>query len=417
MRLGRVQKKLFELALQFPPDHAMLRVWKENGFVVEGDEIEDLERTLEEGFDNYPASTDKVLRLTLHATSLCNFACPYCFQDRRTAHMSPEVQDAIVRYVEAKLASGGYERMTVGWFGGEPLLAADVIRSLGTRLMEVAAAHNAGFSSNIHTNGYLLTQETVDLLESLNCKFVLVTLDGYGKAHDKTRHLHGGVATFDRIIQNLTDIRTSMIVNVRSNLHEGNADTYDELRELIQEIARKTGNEMRCSPVPVHPCESSVKRGDTTKTLDADTYEKIKATTDLEARMSSFEPKLFACPAGQPDNYTIDDEGYLFTHCNELAVNRARAYCNVLELDETNFDLPDRTHKELALRYTLPRESKRCMDCTFLPTCYGGCLLSRFATKSEFRCNRTKHAADAFVLDKYRKATSDVGAKEETHID
>lgn len=403
MRLSPLARKLFEFACQLPEDRAEIQTWKANGFLVDDDEIESLKQELERDLLRYPQTTNKVLRLTIHVTSLCNFACPYCFQDRRSAHMAPAVQDAIVRYVENKLASGGYERMTVGWFGGEPLLAADIIERLGARLMEVAARHGAGFSSNIHTNGYLLTQDMVDLLECVNCKFALITLDGYGATHDQTRHLVDGGATFERIIENLYGIKTSMVLNVRSNLHAGNADTYDKLHALIDDIAETTGCELRCSPTRVHVSAAGAQRGDATKILDEATYERIKATTDLEKRMDTFAATRFACPAEQPDNYTIDDEGYLFMHCNEYATDQSKAYCNVLDLDATNYGLPDKKHAEFALRATLPTESEMCMKCSYLPTCFGGCLLGRLTKGADkrIRCSRKRSDADAFVLEKY----------------
>ena len=406
MRLGPVQRKLFGFALEMPESSGMVRAWKENGFIVEGDEIELLQRDLEEDYSRYEQGDGKVLRLTVHITSLCNFACPYCFQERRSGDMSPEVQDAIVRYVRNKLASGGYERMTVGWFGGEPLVAAGIIDGLGHRLMETAALFGAGFSSNIHTNGYLLDQKMVDLLESVTCRFCLITLDGYGAAHDATRHLLDGGATFERIIANLSSIKTRMILNVRSNLHAGNADTYDELHRLIEQIAATTGNEMRCSPTTVHKSIAGAHRGDTTKALDNKRYEQIKATTDLEKRMGTFETTRFACHAAQPDNYTIDDEGYLFMHCNEFATDQSRAYCNVLDLDESNFSLPDEKHREFSLRFTLPEESSECMSCAYLPTCYGGCLLARLSGGTHSSCSRKRADADAFVLERYREHMS-----------
>ena len=408
-RLDPVRRKFFEFADELPKDNPLALRAKELGFLVEGNELEDLRRSVVGIWDDYAASTHRVLRLTLHITSLCNFACPYCFQGRKSGHMSAEVQDAIVRYVQARLSTGKYERMTVGWFGGEPLVAADILRDLGGRLMEVARNRGAGFSSNIHTNGYLLDQTMVDLLENLNCRFAIITLDGFGEAHDATRHLIGGGPTFQRIIGNLSNIRTHMVLNIRSNMHAGNASTYDGLQARILQIAAETGNEMRCSPVAVHRSGAGIARGDDTEILDDATYRSIKAKTDLDERCRLYDFRRIPCYAMQPDNLVIDDEGYVFPHCNEYAVDQSRAFCNILDYGEASYHEIYEAHRAFALRYTLPEKTPRCMACPLLPTCYGGCPLQRLLGGTGTTCKRSLEAADAYILEKYRKLSANDG--------
>ena len=398
LRLDRAQKVLFDLSPRFSQDHPVVKRWHELGFLSDCDELEVLKDQVRKRYSDYAARTDKVLRLTLHVTSLCNFACPYCFQARRSGHMAQEVQDQVVRLTKAKLEQGGYERMTVDWFGGEPLLAADIIDNLGHRLMYVAAQHGAGFSSNIHTNAYLLDQAMVDLLEGVNCRFAIVTLDGYGPEHDKTRYLHGGGATFERIIDNLSAIKTSMVLNIRSNLHAGNYESYKRLQETIVAIAKRTGNEMRCSPTLVHTSAAGLQRGDPTSHLPSDEYYKILDTTDLEKRSNTYTPKLFNCHVVQLDNYLVDDEGYLFPHCNELAANRNFVYGNILDLDEDGLDRLDQLHMAKCLEYVLPTKDEECMQCELLTVCYGGCLLARLSGGRS--CTKSPERIDAYLLKK-----------------
>ena len=398
LRLGKAQKLLFDLSPQFSQNHPVVKRWRELGFLSDRDELEDLKNQVRARYDDYAGRTDKVLRLTLHVTSLCNFACPYCFQERRSGRMSQAVQDQVVRLTDAKFGQGGYERMTVDWFGGEPLLAADIIEDLGHRLMDVAAQHRAGFSSNIHTNAYLLDQTMVDLLEGVNCRFVIVTLDGYGSDHDKTRHLHGGGATFDRILANLSSIKTGMVLNIRSNLHADNYESYGKLQEAIGAIAKSTGNEMRCSPTPVHTSAAGLQRGDPTSHLPSDEYYKILDTTDLEKRSNTYTPKLFNCHVVQLDNYLVDDEGYLFPHCNELAANRDFAYGNIFDLDEDGLDRLDQQHMAKCLEHVLPTKDEECMQCELLTVCYGGCLLARLGRGRS--CTKNPERIDAYLLKK-----------------
>ncbi|MBQ6721208.1 MAG: radical SAM protein, partial [Clostridia bacterium] len=125
IRLNPFQKKLFDLAMDLPQDHPLVLRWKQAGFLTDRDEIGMIREHIREYYSEMDRSTDKVFRLMLHVTSACNYACPYCFQDRRGGEMSREVQDAIVRYIRLRFSTGRYRKLTVGWFGGEPLLAGE----------------------------------------------------------------------------------------------------------------------------------------------------------------------------------------------------------------------------------------------------------------------------------------------------
>lgn len=66
---------------------------------------------------------------------VCNFDCPYCFEDHFAGKMSEEVQDDVVALAERMLEASGTKDLHVTWFGGEPLLAPDIIESLSARLI------------------------------------------------------------------------------------------------------------------------------------------------------------------------------------------------------------------------------------------------------------------------------------------
>jgi len=97
------------------------------------------------------------LILTIAPTLMCNFACDYCFQgaDKPSGTMSLDVQNAIVRLVSK--AAGTGKRIGVTWYGGEPLLAKDVISGLSRRILAVATNAGVRLDGSIVTNGYGLT--------------------------------------------------------------------------------------------------------------------------------------------------------------------------------------------------------------------------------------------------------------------
>jgi uncharacterized protein len=75
------------------------------------------------------------MTLTIAPTLACNFGCDYCFQgqDKPGGRMSPAVQEALLAYLQHKLAD--LRRVHIAWYGGEPLLARQTIYELSDRLI------------------------------------------------------------------------------------------------------------------------------------------------------------------------------------------------------------------------------------------------------------------------------------------
>lgn len=402
-RLDPFQKKLFELAMDLPEDHTLVLRWKQAGFLTDLDEIGQIRVQVQDHYRKYDQLTDKVFRLMLHVTSACNFSCPYCFQERRGGAMSRDVQDAVVRYVRLQLSTGRFRKLTVGWFGGEPLLAPEVIESLGMRIKEVTDEFDAELFTSVYTNGYLLDQNMVDMLERVNCGWVLTTLDGTGPLHDATRHLRGGGPTYDRIIRNLSGIRTNMTLCIRSNLNAENYPSYEELSNVVRDIAEKTGNHILIKPMWVRSTPASEKRGDTTKLIPVDVYTQVANKTNFLEFLMPFKRRLGYCRIFQTDRFVVDELGNMFLYCDDYAANPDRAYCSILGLDQSGIDELNRKHREFCLREILPLDYPKCMACSKLPLCFGGCMMDRFAGEKEPVCPPALHDTDAYLLRTYFK--------------
>ena len=92
--------------------------------IVENQE-DDLNVYLADILKNRYNSSD--MALTILPTRGCNFGCIYCYeQDRPNIAMSEQTEDAIVRFVKS---NSNLKRLSVVWYGGEPLLNFDSIIS------------------------------------------------------------------------------------------------------------------------------------------------------------------------------------------------------------------------------------------------------------------------------------------------
>jgi uncharacterized protein len=177
---------------------------------------------------------------TIMPTAYCNMACDYCGQEHVKGGVDQERMRRLAARVEAAIADPATDRVTVTWFGGEPLLGLRVIRELSARFVAAAAAAGTAYSARMATNGSLLTGRTLRLLHH-ECRLdaIEVTLDGPEAVHDRRRIRRNGVGSFHRTVavlaqavreQTVPDLRLGIRVNV-------DADNEDTVDDLIADLA------------------------------------------------------------------------------------------------------------------------------------------------------------------------------------
>ena len=101
----------------------------------------------------YRSLSDRHLSLILFPTEQCNFRCTYCYEDFKLRRMSEDVQVGILKLIENRLPN--LSSIDISWFGGEPLLAPEIISKINGAIQSNCHSE-LEFSSNITTNGYLM---------------------------------------------------------------------------------------------------------------------------------------------------------------------------------------------------------------------------------------------------------------------
>ena len=370
-------------------NHPIIERFAKRGIITRADERAELEM-----LGRAACAMPYGVGLTICPTMNCNFDCPYCFERHRPGKMTKEVQDDVVALAERMMDAAGGRHLSVTWFGGEPLLAPDVIESLSERLMALAKEKGAEYSAGIITNGYLLTQKNADMLGHCEVKNCQVTIDGLGATHDATRHLAGGGPTFDRIIDNLRKVKFPFRVNIRQNVQESNLKEVEQVKELIGKLAEESGNNIIYAPAPVSSNEATKERGGEVGLL---------CGTDLSEIGLMQEAGRFAvgrghyCGANVLFSATIDEKGGL-SKCWEAVGDPMLNYGNAHDWDpkdplNTASD-PDRL--TMYLNTALPNGDEECRECVWLPMCVGGCPHRRlFFGKS---CVAFREQPERYVL-------------------
>ena len=277
--------------------------------------------------------------------------------------------------------------MQLAWFGGEPLLAMDLILSITRRLQVIAERAACEFAANITTNGYCLNGRTVDKLEQAGVRSIQVTLDGDRQTHDASRRTVTGKGSFDRILANMLNAleRSPKVqFTVRANLLPGQPNRIVGGLESIPYCFR--------SRITVHL--HRVMRGNQPEGFDVDfanelahTYQALRAVGFSAAVDAYLDPTPGVyCYAERSTGAVIDPTGNVY-RCSYTNYD-AQERIGVLEPDGSIRP----TGKYLDIwQEVVACEPTRCLDCKFLPICGFGCPKLRMSNDSATTCKNRFH--------------------------
>lgn len=153
--------------------------------------------------------------------------------------MKPEVVAGVENLILKR--SQGLQFLGISWFGGEPLLAYDIV----CRIMTTAGVQSRenGFlvSSNMTTNSSLLTRERLDKLCSLGVRHFQVSFDGSREYHDTMRLRADGAGTFDALWDRLAEVRastSSFEYIIRIHVNEDNVTSVETLIGQLADLIK-----------------------------------------------------------------------------------------------------------------------------------------------------------------------------------
>ncbi|SCW65558.1 uncharacterized protein SAMN02910456_02402 [Ruminococcaceae bacterium YRB3002] len=363
----------------------------QRGLIANFDELEAL-KTMARSF----CAQGRAVGLTICPTMGCNFDCPYCFEDHIPGFMTKEVQDDVVALAGRMMDANGAKSLHINWFGGEPLLAPDIIEDLSGRLISLAEERGAQYSAYIITNGYLLDQNVVDILARSRVVKAQITLDGVGADHDATRHLAGGGATFGRITDNLRTLKIPFEVRIRQNIHEGNRDKADDLKAYVEALREESGNNISYYASPVIDSDNC---SDDIETLCG------SGSSDLGIRKAA--ERFVACRGGFCGANTlyhvgIDEKGNL-QKCWENVDKPHKSFGTASRWDPADpAATADRPDKLTSFLNSWPIAETKCLDCIWLPACAGGCP-DRLVSYGKRDCLPYRDEPEKYVLALYEQ--------------
>lgn len=334
---------------------------------------DDLNVYLADVLKNRYNSSDMALMIL--PTRGCNFGCIYCYeQDRPNVLMNEQTEKAIVKFV---CSNSNLKRLSVVWYGGEPLLNFDSM----VRLTKMFKQLNIEYSAKIVSNGYLLTKEKADLMKDLAIRNIQITFDGSEEIHNQRRFLLGGQPTYRKIMDNLKyllSINKEITIDIRTNIDRRNKDDYNKFyQDFKSEI-----NDKRVTMYPgfvsdllssecVSP-EFNISEGGYKAQFILDIFDKYGI------EIKSFLPKYrrHSCVASKYFAFVVGPEGELYK-CWRMVGNQKETIGNV---NDGSLDMVKFSKYLIGADYTL---DSKCLQCEFITLCGGGCPLVRMRNKYE----------------------------------
>ncbi len=183
---------------------------------------------------------DRRLYLVVQPSAWCQLGCSYCGQAHVRQTLSGENQDRLVGRVRTVLQSGRYDRLDICWFGGEPLLGLDIVRSLTKRMRAITDELGYQYAAKMVTNGLALTPRVAEeVVRDLLIDRIEITLDGPAEYHDRRRCTKSGGPTFETIFRNVVHLAAredlKVILSIRCNVDQHNRDGVVPLMQKLVE--------------------------------------------------------------------------------------------------------------------------------------------------------------------------------------
>ncbi|NTW44570.1 MAG: radical SAM protein [Anaerolineaceae bacterium] len=213
------------------------------------------------------ALSDEALQLILMPTEQCNFRCVYCYENFRLSTMTPSIVSGVKNFLSSRFDN--LTLLVISWFGGEPLLALDVIALVSKHIRSLLHSYpSVCYKASITTNGYLLTADVFRKLLDWGVFTYQISFDGPKEHHDQKRILVNGNPTFDRLWRNLKEMKTftdKFAVTVRLHVDR---DNIEQVPAFLWQFKNEFGNDDRFAVYAKELCQFSMSHNRALKFFD-----------------------------------------------------------------------------------------------------------------------------------------------------
>ena len=358
-------------------DKSLFELFKSHKIIVNDYEDDDflLKRQFHEDQISYSQSS---LALVIVPTLSCNFDCPYCFEEgKKGGIMNDSTIDELIMFIKKhELAKD----LTITWYGGEPLLAFDVIKKILNKIKSEIMIPIRWQS--IVTNGYYFDSKVIEYFKEIPLNSVQITLDGSRERHNQIRKQKStGEGSYDRLIGHIDKILHEMPdteVSIRVNIEKVNINDFLLIQEELTD--RWKGKNINFYPGFLR-IENNGKTALACNAISQweskEFYYGLFKNKKLNGTIFPELQNNQGCSATMVNAYIIGPKGEIYKCWNDVTnENKIVGYINDNNL----------SNYTLFFRYLLGSKfyhNDECKRCFYLPICQGYCPWFRLKNQYE----------------------------------
>lgn len=377
----------------------------EMGFLFVGNpnsQLDELEKIRKEIVD----VDHGITAVTIAPTMDCNARCFYCFEHGAIkGTMSEETADNVADFL---IRNCKEKELYISWFGGEPLMATNIICRINTKLLDAGI----NVESTITTNGILIDQSIIEKFKEWNVLRVQITLDGLHDEYNRIKNYTLNIPDpFERIMENIElSISSGISVHLRVNYKSTN---YSKVKETMEYLNHRFGHyehlylygapldlpqvkgysefDENEGNIFLQVLDDSLKNGYENDELN---FASLKVSEDYNPALGELMLAPFPanCFMVNKDRYVIDDAGLLYKcqkHLGKPQFSCGNVKDGPIKNDVYFHYVTEKLHDE------------RCKECRMLPICQGGCNANRLLYGHKFACPPSKSIIEKLVLKYY----------------
>lgn len=308
----------------------------------------------------------------------CNLACGYCYEEnfRGSHYMSLETAELLVEHLGKQIDNG--MNLALDFYGGEALLSLPLMKYIASRLRTMAMEAGVSASFNLVSNGTLLMRPVAEELKELGFVNVRLTIDGPPEIHDRQRPYLSRKGSFNHILKNLDQACDLLSVQLGGNFTKDNYRQFPQLLDILLECGITPDRLGTVLFSPITPKTGDTGLGDFATgcacpnepwLVEASLYLRQEV---LRRGFKAPKPKLTSCMVEFENDLVVNYDGSLykcpaFMGWEDLQIGTLSQGINDYR-ESHNLDV---------------WKNKECLDCAYLPLCFGGCrFLRRLRTGS-----------------------------------
>jgi uncharacterized protein len=368
---------------------------KELGFVV--DEFYNETRDYLEKYEQSKNGNGELSLKIFMATS-CNLSCPYCYQSApsKPGNVIQKKQiDTLLKWFDWECTNNQITKLSIEFFGGEPLLARLLFPSFIKGINRVAQCHSAIVEYSIVTNGTLFDDILIDLFVK-NRVSMQISLDGEEVSHDKRRAWKStGKGSFRQIFSNLKRICETGgadLITIRMNVDKHNLAEISALAQKVRSLGIRS---FSCGRIHFREKKTDydsnlIPSESFDHDFDMDIF-RILQPLGFATAPSKLEP-IHTCLFHWRRGYAVSPSLNLFK-CDELIDHQEFCVGHITDVGIPEIHVSE--YEKAVSRK--PSDFEDCILCKYLPQCGSGCPIRALNSKGSLQQNFCEATYDSIM--------------------